>query len=67
MGLMDSPICERCLEKDEAATHIICGFQTMAKLGFLHLGQYFTEPGDYQNAPLSVILCFFRSVGLLKC
>jgi hypothetical protein len=24
MGLMDSSICERCLEKDESAIHILC-------------------------------------------
>jgi hypothetical protein len=24
LGLTDDPICERCLEEDESATHILC-------------------------------------------
>jgi hypothetical protein len=59
----DSPICERCLEKDKSATHIQCDYEAVAYLRFCHL-----EPGDCQDAPLSKILHFVRSVrvGLLK-
>jgi hypothetical protein len=32
-----------------------------------HLGHYFLEPGDYQDTPLSKILHFIQSVGLLRC
>jgi hypothetical protein len=35
-------------------------------LRFRHLGHYFMEPGDYQDAPISKILHFIRSVGLLE-
>jgi hypothetical protein len=30
------------------------------------LGHRFMEPGDYQDAPVSKILLFIRSVGLLE-
>jgi hypothetical protein len=68
MGLTDSPICERCLEKDESATHILCDCEAIAYLKFRHMGHYCMEPGDYQDAPLSRILHFVQSiqVGLLK-
>jgi hypothetical protein len=65
MGLTNSPTCERCIEKDESATHILCECEAIAYLRFHHLGHYFMEPGDYQNAPVSKILHFIRSVGLL--
>jgi hypothetical protein len=66
MGLTNSPTCERCLEKDESATHILCECEAIAYLRFRHLGHYFMEPGDYQDAPISKILHFIRSVGLLE-
>jgi hypothetical protein len=68
MGLTDSPICERCIEKDESAACVLCDCEAIAYLRFHHLGHYFMEPGDYQDAPLSKILYFVQSVqvGLLK-
>jgi hypothetical protein len=66
MGLTDSPICERCLEKEESATHILCDCEAIAYLRFRPLGHYFMGPGDYQDAPISQILHFIRSVGLLE-
>jgi hypothetical protein len=66
MGLMESPTCERCLEKDESATYILCDCEAIAYLRFIHLGHYFIEPGDYQDTPISKILHFIRSVGLLE-
>jgi hypothetical protein len=32
MGLTDGPICERCLEDDESATHILCDCEALAIL-----------------------------------
>jgi hypothetical protein len=58
LGLTDSPTCERCLEKDESATSILCDCEAIAYLRFRHLGHYFMEPGDYQDAPISKILHF---------
>jgi hypothetical protein len=65
MELTDDPICERCPE-DETATHILCDCKTIAYLRFRHLGQYFSEPSDYYDAPISKVLHFFRSVGLIR-
>jgi hypothetical protein len=67
LGLTDNPTCERCLEEDESATHILCDCEAIAYLRFRHLGQFFTEPSDYYNAPINKVLHFIQSVGLIKC
>jgi hypothetical protein len=41
MGLTDDPSCERCLEEDESATHILCDCEAITNLRFRHLGQFF--------------------------
>jgi hypothetical protein len=51
MGLTDDPTCERCLEEDESALHILCDCETIANLRFRHLGQFFVEPSYYYDAP----------------
>jgi hypothetical protein len=53
MGLMDSPICERCQEKDESTTHILCDCEAIAYLRFCNLCHYFMEPGDHQDVSVS--------------
>jgi hypothetical protein len=45
--LTDNPTCERCLEEDESATHILCDCEAIAYFIFRHLGQFFIEPSDY--------------------
>jgi hypothetical protein len=65
-GLTESLTCERCLDKDESATQILCDCEAIGYLRFRHLGHYFTEPGGYQDAPIRKILHFIRSVGLLE-
>jgi hypothetical protein len=66
MGLTDNPTCERCLEEDESATHILCDCEAIANLRFRHLGQFFMEPCDYYDARINKVLHFIRSVGLIK-
>jgi hypothetical protein len=66
LGLSDNPICERCLEEDESATHILCDCEAVAHVRFRHLGQFFTEPSDYYDAPTYKVLHFIRGVGLIK-
>jgi hypothetical protein len=66
MGLMNDPICERCLEADESATHVLCDCEALAHLRFRHLGQFFMEPGDFYDVPIGKVLLFIRSVGLTK-
>jgi hypothetical protein len=51
MGLTDSPICEKCAERDVSATHPLCDCESLAYLRFRHPGHYFIEPCDYQDAP----------------
>jgi hypothetical protein len=67
LGLTDDLTCERCVEKDESATHIICECEAIAYLRFSHLGQFFMEPSDYYDARIIEVLHFIRSVGLIKC
>jgi hypothetical protein len=66
MGLTDDPTCERCLEEDESATHILCVCEAIANLRFRHLGQFFMELSDYYDALINRVLHFIRSVGLIK-
>jgi hypothetical protein len=66
MGLMNGPICERCLEADESAIHVLCDCEALAYLRFRHLGKFFMEPGDFYDVPIGKVLNFIRSVGLTK-
>jgi hypothetical protein len=66
LGLIDDPICERCLEEEESATHILCDTEAITYLRFRHLGQFFMEPSDYYAAPIYEVLHFIRDVGLIK-
>jgi hypothetical protein len=54
LGLTDDSTCERCLQEDEAATHILCECEAIAHLRFHHL------------APIFRVLHFIRSVGLIR-
>jgi hypothetical protein len=48
LRLTEDPICKRCLDEDESATHILCHCEAIAYLRFRHLGQFFMmEPSDY--------------------
>jgi hypothetical protein len=66
MGLTDDPICGRCLEEDESATHILCDCEAIVNLGLRHLGQFFMEPSDYYDDPINRVLHFIRSEGLIN-
>jgi hypothetical protein len=66
MGLMSHSTCERCLEADESATHVLCDCEALAHLRFRYLGQFFMEPGDFYDVPIGKVLHFIRSVGLTK-
>jgi predicted amidophosphoribosyltransferase len=52
LGLINDPICERCQEEVESATHILCDCEAVAQIRFCHLGQFFMEPSDYYVAPI---------------
>jgi hypothetical protein len=66
LGLTDDPTCERCLQEDQSATHILCDCEAIACLRFRHLGQFFMEPSDFYDAPIFKVLHFIRSVGLIR-
>jgi hypothetical protein len=66
IGLTDDAICERCREKDESATHILCDCEAVAHVRFRHLGQFVMEPSDYYDAPIDKVLHSIRGVGLIK-
>jgi hypothetical protein len=66
MGLTDDPTCERCLEEDESAKHILCDCEAIANLWFRHVGQFFMEPSDYYDVHINRVLHFIWSVGLIK-
>jgi hypothetical protein len=63
LGLTDDPICERCLEEDQSATHPVW---YEAHVRVRHLGLFFMEPSDYYDAPVYQVLHFIRGVGLIK-
>jgi hypothetical protein len=52
LGLTDDPTHERCLQKDESATHILCDCEAIAYQRYRHLGQLFMEPSDFYDAPV---------------
>jgi hypothetical protein len=66
LELTDDAICERCLEEDESATHILCDCEALAYLRFRRLGQFFMQPSDYYDAPINKVIHFIRGVGLIK-
>jgi hypothetical protein len=66
LGLANDPICERCLEDDESATHMVCDCEAVAHIRFRHLTQFFMEPSDYYDAPIDKISHFIRGVGLIR-
>jgi hypothetical protein len=66
LGLTDDPTCERCLEEEESATHILHDSEAIAYLRFHHLRQLFMKPSDSYDTPISKILHFVLTVGLIK-
>jgi hypothetical protein len=66
LGLTDDPTCQRCLQEDESATHILCDCEAIVYLKFRHLGHFFMEPSDFYDAPMIKVLYFIRSIGLIK-
>jgi hypothetical protein len=58
LGLTDDPTCERCLEEDESATHVLCDCEAIAHLRFRHLGHFFMEPSDIYDISISKVLHF---------
>jgi hypothetical protein len=62
---VNSPMCRSCHEKEEAASHVLCDCEALARLGFRYLGMYFTKPSDYHEVLLNKILHYIDGAGLL--
>jgi hypothetical protein len=59
-------ICQRCLEENESATHILYDCEAVAHVRIRHLGQFFMEPNDCYDAPIYKVLHFIGGEGLIK-
>jgi hypothetical protein len=66
LSFVDNPACERCLQENESATHILCDCEAVVYLRYRHLGQFVIEPSDFYDAPVNEVLHFIRSVGLVQ-
>jgi hypothetical protein len=42
---------DKCLSRDETASHIACDCEALATLELCYLEHHFMEPGDYLDAP----------------
>jgi hypothetical protein len=56
MGSTDDPTCEKCLEDDESATHVLFDREAIDYFKIRHLGQLFEKPSDYYDAPINKVL-----------
>jgi hypothetical protein len=70
LGLANYPTCERCHNKDGGPPHVLCNCEVQVELRFYHLRLGFIESSgikasDYHEVPLSKVLHFIQSVGLL--
>jgi hypothetical protein len=66
LGLINDPICEKCQEENESATHILCDCEAVTQIRFRHLGEFIMELSDHYDAPIDKGLHFIRGVGLIK-
>jgi hypothetical protein len=48
------------------AQHILCEGDDMVTIRFMHLGQHFMTPGEFEDSSISRILHLVQGVGLLK-
>jgi hypothetical protein len=49
LELTDDPTCERCLQEEDSATHILCDCEATGHSRFRHMGEFFMKPGDYYD------------------
>jgi hypothetical protein len=66
LGLVDSPECDRWKQASETASHVLGDCEALAALRFRYLGYHFMKPGDFKDIPVSRLLHFVQSAGLLN-
>jgi hypothetical protein len=43
MGLMDSPLCRKCVAEDVISAHVLCECEALATLRYIYLGTFIHE------------------------
>jgi hypothetical protein len=64
MGVLDSPLCRECGDKEETSAHILCECEALAALRCRYLGSFFLEPEDIKSLSLGAIWSFSKAAGL---
>jgi hypothetical protein len=64
MGLLYSPLCRKCGDKEETSAHILCEFEALAALRYRYLGSFFLEPEDIKSLSMGAIWSFSKAAGL---
>jgi len=64
LGLLDSPLCEKCGVGEETSAHILCECEALASLRHVYLGSFFLEPEDIRSLGLGAIWSYSKAAGL---
>ena len=64
LGLSVSPPCRRCGVSEQTSTHILCEYEAVASLRYMHLGFFFLELEDIKNISMGAIWNFSKATGL---
>jgi len=55
LGLLDSPLCRKCMVGEEIFAHILCECEALASLRHAYLGSFFLEPEGIRSLGLGAI------------
>jgi hypothetical protein len=58
MGLIDSPLCQKCVEEDGTSAYILFECEDLATRRRTYLGSFFLDPEDVRSLSLGVIWNF---------
>jgi hypothetical protein len=64
LGLLESPLCRGCEEKQETSAHVLCECEALVSLRHMYLGSFFLEPEDIKSIGLGAIWSFGKATGL---
>jgi hypothetical protein len=62
MGLIDSPLWNRCRAEEETSAHVLCECEAVASLGRTSLGSFFLDPEDIISLSLGAIWNFYQMI-----
>jgi hypothetical protein len=66
LGLTDDHTCERCLEEDESAPHVLCDCEAIAHFKISSRGLVLHRTKWLLWCPISKVLHLIQSMGLIK-